>query len=401
MKFFENQKSALNILKYSLIIGSLLTLLKLALIGVSIFFLPDLLVVVWMLYLMNNKVIIKDKSVLFILILNIIILGLYLIFSPQNSSPYFSNNLLVAVKVPFYIGIISFSIYNKFEYNIKGIVYGVFYVYPVILIWHILFYRYYAPELAGRPFFLFENNFEVSLVLSFFCIINFIYKDTRLRFFILMSVIIFLLASRSGAIGYLIVSLVYIFTLSRGRFLIAASLLAAIFFYIKITKNINFDPNKVDRIQIFMSFFSIYGSKIENILRVPFGFGLYDQVPPFQCMSLNAFAHWITGNRLNCDPILFHGYFMRVIFQYGIYYALAIPLVLVYLISRSSNLFVGCIVILPALASSTSVGGFSNGIVFLGILASLIAIYQVKAISGNPDYFTRNYFDGLFINKKS
>ena len=354
----------------------------------------------WVLYLIKNKIVIKDSSVWIILIFNLLIILSYILFSPDNTAPYFDNNFLVALKVPFYIGVLCFSVYNNFSYNIKNLVYDSFYIYPIILLWHLLFYKYYAPELQMRPFFLFENNFEVSLFLSFFCIITFIYKDTRLRFFILLSIIIFLLGSRSGAIGYLIVSIVYIFTLSKRNFVIAGILLTSLFLYIKITKNINFDPNKVDRIQIFLSFFNIYGNNLTNIFLKPFGFGIYQQVPAYECMSLNQFAAWITGNRLNCDPILFHAYFMRVIFQYGIYYALLIPVVFIYLISKSSNLFVGFIVIFPAIASSASVGGFSNGIVFLGILASIIAIYQVKLSSGNFNYFQNHYFDGLFIKKK-
>ena len=396
---FNRSSIEFRLIKSSILIGTILTVLKLSLIGIPLFFVPDIIVVAWILYIVKNRISINQSSVIIIFIINAIILIFYILFSEKNSASFFTNNVLVAIKVPFYIGIMCFSINNKFSYNIKSIIYSTFYIYPVILLWHILFYKFYAPELAMRPFFLFENNFEVSLILSFFCIITFIYKDTRLRFFVLMSIIIFLLGSRSGAIGYLGVSLVYIFTLSKRNFLIASILLTVLFLYIKITKNINFDPNKVDRIQIFMSFFNIYGNQLGNILLKPFGFGLYQQVPAYECMSLNAFAHWVTGNRLNCDPILFHAYFMRVIFQYGIYFACLIPLTFIYLISRSSNLFVGLVVVFPAMASSTSVGGFSNGIVFLGMIASVIAIYQVKVSSGNPNYFKRGYFDGLFIKK--
>lgn len=340
----------------------------------QVFFIPDLIILVFTFWAVLN--IKQDVSINFFLAFFLIIY--FYCFSPPRLDLEFNNNYLVPLKPFFYLAILSISSKAYCSLDIRKFSRWVIYLYPVYLV-YLIGYKYIVlSQFEQRPNFIFENNFEVPFLLSCFICLAFIYKEKVFNLFILVSLSIFLTGSRSGLIAYLIVAIAYILTLSRKALLFGVLIIGGVLAYVLVVRGIPaLNVSSVDRVQTFNGLFSFYNFSIFEMLKLPVGFGIYQKVPPSVCTPLEPFAEWVTGNFYNCDPIMLQSFFTRGIYQYGVYVLLFIPVAFYWEVKKRVGWYLAAIILAPILCASLSVGGFSNGLAFGGVILTMLA-YQQK-----------------------
>ena len=135
------------------------------------------------------------------------------------------------------------------------------------------------------------------------------------------------------------------------------------------------NTNSIDRVQTFYAMLSYYNHSWIDLIREPFGVGIYQKVPSYICLPLAQFSEWFNGNSYNCDPIMFQSFITRTLYQMGIIAVLYIIGAFFWELRNKMGTFLALLVLAPVFSASLSVGGFSNGIAFLGIVLSLMA-YQ-------------------------
>ena len=311
--------------------------------------------------------------------LALLLLIYYFCFSPPAPDIDFTNKYLIPLKPFFYILILYLTSAKKVEWDLRPVVYGVLFLYPLMILWDIALFFYRDHFYQTRPNFITENNFEIPIYLSAFVIAAFIYKDRDLKLFLLTALTILLTGSRSGVISFMLIAAIYIFSsgLSLRRLIIAGLSTAAVILYIIATRVQTFQMNSFDRVQSFASLFNFYGNSFVEILKVPLGYGIYAKAPYGVCISFDKFAEWFTGNPYNCDPIMLQAFFTRGIYQYGIYVLAYIPLAFFFELKSRMGTQIALLTIIPIFTAALSVGGFSNGFAFWGVLFCLLAYRQV------------------------
>jgi hypothetical protein len=176
-----------------------------------------------------------------------------------------------------------------------------------------------------------------------------------------------------------VISLIYSFTLSRYKLLLALLPIASVLAYVLFIRGIPaFSISSIDRLQTFNALLALYDYNLNNIFSTPLGYGIYQKLPSFVCLSIENFAEWSTGNPSNCDPIMLQSFFTRGLFQYGIYVLVLIPVAFYLELKAIMGLYLGGIFILPLIIASLSVGGFSNGLAICGLLIAILAFNQEK-----------------------
>lgn len=353
----------------------------------SVFFIPDALLLAYLIY--KFKDLNQDVSPLFF-VGAALFFGYYLL-SPEPSDLDFQNKFLVTLKPFLYICILAIYSHNAPFTSLYGFIKGVVVFYPFLLIWNIvLYYIKHRPPIArvvqeSRPFFMFENNFEITFYISCFIALVFIYKDKSLKNYFYLSLVILLANSRSGLLSFAAISPFYFWSLDTKKRWIALGAAAIAAGYVGVSRNITQIAGNVDRLQTFSLFWQSYDSSFTGLLSFPFGRGIYEKVPTFLCVKLPEFAEWFVGNANNCDPLLLQAFYTRSLFQFGFYVTLLIPVIFFLLIKKETGAKIGFLIITPIACVATSVGGFSNGLAFLGILICVYAYVQVnQPVSKHP-----------------
>lgn len=353
----------------------------------SVFFIPDALLLAYLIY--KFKDLNQDVSPLFF-VGAALFFGYYLL-SPEPSDLDFQNKFLVTLKPFLYICILAIYSHNAPFTSLYGFIKGVVVFYPFLLIWNIvLYYIKHRPPIArvvqeSRPFFMFENNFEITFYISCFIALVFIYKDKSLKNYFYLSLVILLANSRSGLLSFAAISPFYFWSLDTKKRWIALGAAAIAAGYVGVSRNITQIAGNVDRLQTFSLFWQSYDSSFTELLSFPFGRGIYEKVPTFLCVKLPEFAEWFVGNANNCDPLLLQAFYTRSLFQFGFYVTLLIPVIFFLLIKKETGAKIGFLIITPIACVATSVGGFSNGLAFLGILLCVYAYVQVnQPVSKHP-----------------
>ncbi len=346
----------------------------------SVFFIPDALLLAYLIY--KFKDLNQDVSPLFF-VGAVLLFGYYLL-SPEPSDLDFQNKFLVTLKPFLYICILAVYSRNAPFRSLYGFVKGVVVLYPFLLIWNIvLYYIKHRPPITrvvqeSRPFFMFENNFEITFYISCFIALVFIYKDKSLKNYFYLSLVILLANSRSGLLSFAAISPFYFWSLDSKKRWIALGAAAIAAGYVGVSRNITQISGNVDRLQTFSLFWQSYDSSFKELLSFPFGRGIYEKVPTFLCVKLPEFAEWFVGNANNCDPLLLQAFYTRSLFQFGFYVTLLIPVIFFLLIKKETGAKIGLLIIVPITCVATSVGGFSNGLAFLGVLLCVYAYVQVN-----------------------
>ena len=346
---------------------------------IPVYYLPDLFLLIYLVYKFPDLN--QDVSLVFFLGLALLI-GYYF-FSPQPPETEFANNYIVVLKPFAYICIL--ALYSRNVPQVK-LVYWVrqfLVLYPCILLWSLFLVHLKENANLGhlmtiRPYFIFENNFEITFYLNCFIVLFFIYQEKKWTNFALLAIVIILAGSRSGLLSFAAICVYYFFSVSWRQKVIALGLAVAAVLYIGKGRNISAPINTIDRVQSLQAILSHYNNSFWEILKEPLGYGIYAKIPNYVCAKLPDFAEWFTGNSHNCDPLMLQAFYSRALYQFGIYITVLIPVLFFLVVKREVGWRLAWIILTPITLVATSVGGFSNGLAFWGVLLSIYAFLQFQ-----------------------
>lgn len=373
MHYKVNYKSTLLFILSCIIIYTILNTYQ-----VPVYYIPDIAILLFFIYAFINI----NQTISFGILIPIFLLIYFVCFSPSKLDIEFENKFYVTLKPLIYLIIIYLISGIKLKINIRPFIYSLLLIYPLVLLWSMFLYYLNGYGLLTRPYFIFENNFEIPVILACFCIISFIYKDKDIRIFALASLAVFMTGSRSGLIGFVLVAIPHLFSLGRRKFFAGILIFLIVVSYLIYLRGIPaFSWNSIDRVQTLKGMFAYFHNDYLELLSYPFGLGIYAKIPLFFCTSLGPWAEWFTGSFYNCDPLLFQSYFTRSFFQLGVYVTLYIPLAFFFELKHRMNWGLAVIALFPVLAVSLSAGGFSNGLSFISIMLFLIAYGQQSSLN--------------------
>jgi len=345
--------------------------------SIPVYFLPDLALILYLAY--KFKDLNQEVSPLLFVGLGLLI-GFFLL-SPEPSQTEFPNNYIVTLKPFAYICILALYSRNPPQVNLSKWVRMFLVLYPLILLWNLLLVHLQenanlAQLMTRRPYFIFENNFEITFYLNCFTIVFFVLGERRLRDFILLVAVIILAGSRSGLLSFAFIFIFYFLAVSWRYKIAAITLLGLAIAYIGKGRNISAPVNTIDRVQSLLALLSHYEFSIIEVLKIPFGYGIYIKVPGHVCAKLPDFAEWFTGNSNNCDPLMLQAFYTRAMYQFGIYITFLVPILFFLLVKKEMGWRLAIITLTPMACVATSVGGFSNGLAFWGVLISIYVYLQ-------------------------
>lgn len=345
-----------------------------------VFFIPDLFLLAYVVYKFRDL----DQEVSLLFFAGIFLFWTYFVFSPEALDTQFANNYWLVLKPFVYICIL--ALYSKNYpfvplYKWARMFLG---LYPCILLWNLYLVHWKENANLGhlltiRPYFIFENNFEITFYLNCFIIVFFIYQERKWRDFLILGFVIAIAGSRSGLLSFAAVCVYYFLAVSWRQKLGVLVLAGLAAFYIGRGRNISAPLNTIDRVQSLQAILEHYQFSFLEMLKEPFGYGIYQKVPGYVCSKLPDFAEWFTGNSHNCDPLMLQAFYTRALYQYGIYVTVLIPLIFFLIVKKEMGWKLALIVLTPITCVATSVGGFSNGLAFLGVLVSTFAYAQLHA----------------------
>ena len=344
-----------------------------------VYFLPDLALLVYLIFKIRDL----NQTVSHIFWLGLALLLGYYFLSTTPPDTSFPNNYIVTLKPFAYICILALYSQNMPQVNLSKWIRIFLIAYPLVLLWNLFLVHLneganISQLMITRPFFIFENNFEITFYLNCFIIVFFIYGERRLLDFVLLVVTIILAGSRSGLLSFAVVCFFYFLSVGWRYKVMVVILASAAAAYIGKGRNISAPLGSIDRVQSFQAIFNHYGDSFIEVLKEPFGYGVYQKVPGYICTRLPDFAEWFTGNSHNCDPLMLQAFYTRSLYQLGIYVTLLIPILFFLLVKRETGWRIAVLVLTPITCVATSVGGFSNGLAFWGVLLSVYAYQQYK-----------------------
>lgn len=345
--------------------------------SIPVYYLPDLALILYLAYKFKDL----NQEVSPLLFVGLGLLAGFFLLSPDPPQTEFPNNFIVTLKPFAYICILALYSRNPPQVDLSKWVRMFLVLYPLILLWNLLLVHLQenanlAQLMTRRPYFIFENNFEITFYLNCFTIVFFILGERRLRDFMLLVAVIILAGSRSGLLSFAFICIFYFLAVSWRQKIAALGLAVLAVAYIGKGRNISAPVNTIDRVQSLSAILSHYDFSIIEILKVPFGYGIYAKVPGYVCAKLPDFAEWFTGNSNNCDPLMLQAFYTRAMYQFGIYITLLVPILFFLLVKKEMGWRLALITLTPMACVATSVGGFSNGLAFWGVLISIYVYLQ-------------------------
>ena len=345
--------------------------------SLPVFYLPDLALLLYLAYQFKNL----DQEVSPIFLVGFILLAGYYLYSPEPPETEFPNNYIVTLKPFFYICILALFSRNPPKIDLSKWVKMFLVLYPLILIWNLCLVWFQenaglAQLMTRRPYFIFENNFEITFYLNCFTIVFFILGERRLRDFILLVAVIILAGSRSGLLSFAFICIFYFLAVGWRQRIAGLGMAMIAVAYIAKGRNISAPVNTIDRVQSLQAILSHYNFSLLEILKEPFGYGIYAKVPGHVCAKIPDFAEWFTGNSNNCDPLMLQAFYTRAMYQFGIYITFLVPVLYFLIVKKEMGWRLALITLTPMACVATSVGGFSNGLAFWGVLISIYVYLQ-------------------------
>jgi hypothetical protein len=345
--------------------------------SITVFYLPDLALILYLAYKFKDL----NQEVSPIFFIGLGLLASFFLLSPEPPQTEFPNNYIVTLKPFVYICILAAYSRNPPQIDLTKWVKMLLVIYPLVLLWNLYLVR--LQENAGleqlmtrRPYFIFENNFEITFYLNCFTIVFFILGERRLRDFMLLVAVIILAGSRSGLLSFAFICIFYFLAVGWRQRLAGVGMALLAVLYIGKGRNISAPVNTIDRVQSLSAILSHYNFSFIEILKEPFGYGIYAKVPGYVCAKLPDFAEWFTGNSNNCDPLMLQAFYTRAMFQFGIYVMLLVPILYFLIVKKEMGWRLAIITLMPMACVATSVGGFSNGLAFWGVLISIYVYLQ-------------------------
>lgn len=345
--------------------------------SIPVFYLPDLALLCYLAYKFKDL----NQEVSPIFFIGLALLLGYFFLSPEPAQTEFPNNFIVTLKPFAYICILALYSRNPPQVDLAKWVKMFLVLYPLILLWNLFLVRLQenanlAQLMTRRPYFIFENNFEITFYLNCFTIVFFILGERRIRDFMLLVVVIILAGSRSGLLSFAFICIFYFLSVGWRQRITGVTMALLAVAYIGKGRNISAPVNTIDRVQSLQAILSHYGFSFFEILKEPFGYGIYAKVPGYICYKIPDFAEWFTGNSNNCDPLMLQAFYTRALYQFGIYVTLLVPILFFLLVKKEMGWRLALITLTPMACVATSVGGFSNGLAFWGVLISIYVYLQ-------------------------
>ena len=345
--------------------------------SITVFYLPDLALILYLAYKFKDL----NQEVSHLFFVGLALLAGFFLLSPEPAQTEFANNYIVTLKPFAYICILALYSRNPPQIDLSKWVRMFLVLYPLILLWNLFLVHLQenanlAHLMTRRPYFIFENNFEITFYLNCFTIVFFILGERRLRDFMLLVAVIILAGSRSGLLSFAFICVFYFLAVGWKQKIAAIGMAVLAVAYIGKGRNISAPVNTIDRVQSLSAMLSHYNYSLIEILKEPFGHGIYAKVPGYVCARLPDFAEWFTGNSNNCDPLMLQAFYTRALFQFGIYITLLVPILYFFLVKKEMGWRLAIITLTPMACVATSVGGFSNGLAFWGVLISIYVYLQ-------------------------
>ena len=159
--------------------------------AIPVFYLPDLALILYMAYQFKDMN--QEVSPVFFIGLGLLI-G-YFFLSPEPPQTEFPNNYIVTLKPFAYICILALYSRNPPKLDLSKWVKMFLLLYPLILLWNLFLVHLQENANLGqlmtrRPYFIFENNFEITFYLNCFTMVFFVLGEKRLRDFMLLAAVI-------------------------------------------------------------------------------------------------------------------------------------------------------------------------------------------------------------------
>lgn len=229
-----------------------------------------------------------------------------------------------------------------------------------------------------RPALFSENNFEIPALVVMMLIsfkLTGIPKGILKKYLYLP--ISFLSLSRSGFLGA-----AFVFIFNR-RFAYTSILMvplliifSVVFLYLIASSRGQLNFESLDRFRFFLFFLeSFLDGRWYNYL---FGYGISSELPKSICLSLDYYAVMNVRPEY-CSSTIFHSFFMKVFYDFGILGALFFILVWFFLLKKLFGSKVGLMIFCVISISSLSVSGFSNSIIIWPIyLFMAMKIYLTR-----------------------
>ena len=85
---------------------------------------------------------------------------------------------------------------------------------------------------------------------------------------------------------------------------------------------------------------------------------------------------------------MLQAFYTRAMYQFGIYVTLLVPILFLLLVKKEMGWRLAIITLTPMACVATSVGGFSNGLAFWGVLISIYAYLQHTQPAKFPTFAT-------------
>lgn len=345
--------------------------------SMPVFYLPDLALILYLAYKFKDL----DQEVSPIFLLGLGLLAGYFLLSPEPPQTEFPNNYIVTLKPFAYICILALYSRNPPQIDLSKWVRMFLVLYPLILLWNLFLVHLQENANLGqlmmrRPYFIFENNFEITFYLNCFTMVFFILGERKLRDFMLLVAVIILAGSRSGLLSFAFICVFYFLAVSWRQRIAGVVMAMLAVAYIAKGRNISAPVNTIDRVQSLQAILTHYNFSFIDILKEPFGYGIYAKVPGYICSRIPDFAEWFTGNSNNCDPLMLQAFYTRALYQFGIYVTLLVPILFFLLVKKEMGWRLALITLTPMACVATSVGGFSNGLAFWGVLISIYVYLQ-------------------------
>jgi hypothetical protein len=240
--------------------------------------------------------------------------------------------------------------------------------------------------LGARPGLFAENNYELSF-LSGMLAVTF-HKMGRRRYLYLgaLAVTALLSGSRSGAIGFIVVTC-YVFLTDRrlrplARYVFTIIVLAALYIPVSVFRERANVDSSIDRVKFARVFFS----ESESWTLGQWLFGTHPLTPlsSSSCGSLSYYERLFSADG-QCYSVIMHMFLLRVIFDFGLV-GLVLAFAIFYRIMRRAGVARSLALVLlgVAIVNSSSVSGLNNVYV---IWPAMMAILSVPPLlPGDPEH---------------
>lgn len=240
--------------------------------------------------------------------------------------------------------------------------------------------------LGVRPIVFGENNYEVGFLLGMYLISEFPRlesgRNRNIFWYISLAGVVALSGSRSGGIGFLVLSIFVMFSanenfLNRSRnFILFLAGLTLIINNILIIRGSNIKG--VDRYHFLTIFISEMQSKdLWEILFGTFGVRLLNES---SCQNLAFYSPLLADQQLGtCYATILHLFILRVIINFGIAGLILSVMVPYFILKNSKSRFLSVIMIALSIINGLSVSGINNVFVMLPMLIAVTIRNQLPS----------------------